>query len=41
MWGNCYGTEYLFPCEYYDRYQRTQPDLGLLTDHVEKGTRWS
>uniref|UniRef100_A0A5F7ZRD3 Uncharacterized protein n=1 Tax=Macaca mulatta TaxID=9544 RepID=A0A5F7ZRD3_MACMU len=24
----CHGTEYLFPCEYYDRYQRTQPDLG-------------
>lgn len=35
----CCGTEYLFPCEYYDGYQRTQPDLGLfLTDHVEKGT---
>lgn len=35
----CHGTEYLFPCEYYDRYQRTQPDLGLfLIDHVQKGT---
>lgn len=35
----CCGTEYLFPCEYYDRYQRTQADLGLfLIDHVEKGT---
>lgn len=40
--GNCYGTEYLFPCEYYDLYQRTQPDLGhFLIDHVEKGTHWS
>lgn len=38
----CCGTEYLFPCEYYDRYQRTQPDLGLFfIDHVEKGTHWS
>lgn len=26
----CCGTEYLFPCEYYDRYQRTQPGLGLF-----------
>lgn len=35
----CCGTEYLFPCEYYDCYQRTQPDLGLfLIDHVEEGT---
>lgn len=31
----CCGVEYLFPCEYYDRYQRTQPDLELFfMDHV-------
>lgn len=35
----CRGTEYLFPYEYYDCCQRTQPDWGrFFTDHVGTGT---